>query len=363
MLLDDAEYMDRALHVAARGRGLTSPNPLVGAVVVSPDGVVVGSGYHRRAGEPHAEIHALRSAGVAARGATLFSTLEPCCHTGRTGPCVDRIVKAGVARVVIGVEDPHPQVHGEGIRFLREHGITVTVGVREAEAARMNLPFFIHTQRGRPLVMMKVALTRDGYVAEAPGVRSAITAERAGHDSHSLRAEFDAVGVGSETVLVDDPELTARAVHRARPLTRVIFDSRLRVPPTAAIFGTRDAGPIVIVTTKVTLAGSPDRAAALEANGARLLPAQVHDMTSALMMLGSEGVTSLLLEGGPTLHAAAWRAGVVDRVRIYVSPLAFGDKGVRWFETRSTVTEALEDLDVRMVGPDERTDGYVYRND
>jgi diaminohydroxyphosphoribosylaminopyrimidine deaminase/5-amino-6-(5-phosphoribosylamino)uracil reductase len=361
--LGDAEYMDRALSLAARGRGLTSPNPLVGAVVVSADGVVVGSGYHQRAGGPHAEIHALRSAGGAAHGATLFSTLEPCCHTGRTGPCVDSILAAGVARVVVGVEDPNPQVQGGGVRFLREHGIDVTVGVREAQAARLNLPFFVRVRYGRPLVMLKVALSRDGYVARQPGVRSAITAPPAVRDAHALRAEFDAIAVGSETLLVDDSALTAREVHRVRPLTRVIFDSRLRTPATAAIFGTRDAGPIVIVTSAADVANAPEQAAALARAGARLLQAPRHDLPSALRVLGAEGVTSLLLEGGPKVHAAAWEAGVVDRVRLYVSPAVFGAGGVPWFVTGASVRLALDDVDVRMVGPDECTEGYVHRTD
>ncbi|HAK56260.1 MAG: bifunctional diaminohydroxyphosphoribosylaminopyrimidine deaminase/5-amino-6-(5-phosphoribosylamino)uracil reductase RibD [Vicinamibacterales bacterium] len=363
MPLGDAEYMDRALSLAARGRGLTSPNPLVGAVVVSPDGVVVGSGYHERAGEPHAEIHALRAAGGAARGATLFSTLEPCCHTGRTGPCVDSILEAGVARVVVGVEDPNPRVRGGGVQFLREHGVDVTVGVREAQAARLNLPFFVRVRYGRPLVMLKVALSRDGYVARRSGVRSAITAPAAVRDAHALRAEFDAIAVGSDTALVDDPVLTAREVHRVRPLTRVIFDSRLRTPPASAVFGTRDAGPIVIVTSEADVAAVPERAAALEHAGARLLQAPRHDLPSALRVLGAEGVTSLLLEGGPRLHAAAWEARVVDRVRLYVSPAAFGAGGVPWFTTGASVREALDDVDVRMVGPDECTEGYVHRTD
>ena len=363
MPLADGEYMDRALRMAALGRGLTSPNPLVGAVVISPSGAVVGSGYHRRAGEPHAEVYALRAAGPAARGATLFSTLEPCCHTGRTGPCVDRIVEAGIARVVIGVEDPNPQVHGKGIQFLREHGIAVTVGVREAEAARLNLPFFIRVRYGRPFVMMKVALTRDECVAETLGVRSNITAEQTTSDVHALRAEFDAVGVGSGTMLIDDPELTVRASPQTRPLTRVIFDSRLRVPCSAAMFLTQQAGPILIVTTEAAVTHSSDHAEALESLGARLLVAPLHDLTSALTVLSNEGITSLLLEGGPTLHGAAWEAGVVDRVRIYVSQTEFGRSGVRWFRVRSAIVESLNNLDVRMVGPDECTDGYVHRID
>ena len=359
----DVAYMDRALSLADRGRGLTSPNPLVGAVVVSPDGVVVGSGYHRRAGEPHAEVHALRAAGPAAGGGTLFSTLEPCCHMGRTGPCVVRIVEAGVARVVVAVEDPHPRVRGGGIRFLQARGLDVTVGVREMEAARLNQPFFVRIRRGRPFVMMKAALTLDGRVAEAAGRRSAITGARAQRESHGLRAEFDAVAVGSETVLVDDPRLTAREVHRERPLARVVFDSRLRTPPSAALVSTLPAGPVIVMTTEAGVAAAPARAAALESAGVKLLVAPHHDLHAALAQLDREGITSILLEGGPRLQASAWRAGLVDRVRLYVAPFGVGPTGVPWLASQTLLLGMLDDLRVRMVGPDMLVDGYVHRAD
>ena len=359
----DVAYMDRALGLAGRGRGLTSPNPMVGALIVSPAGVVIGSGYHRRAGEPHAEVHALRAAGPAARGGTLFSTLEPCCHTGRTGPCVERIVEAGIARVVVAVEDPHPRVRGGGIRFLQSRGIEVTVGVRAAEAARLNQQFFVSVRRGRPFVMMKAALTLDGCVAKAPGCRSEITGARARRESHGLRAEFDAIAVGSETVLVDDPRLTVREVHRERPLTRVVFDSRLRMPPSAALLSTLPAGPVIVVTTEAAVEGAAARAAALESAGATLLVAPHHDLPAALARLDQEGLTSILLEGGPTLQASAWESGLVDRVRLYVAPFEVGPTGVPWLASRTQIVGTLEDLCVRMVGPDMSVDGYVHRAD
>ena len=363
MTLNDAGYMDQALALAARGRGLTAPNPMVGAVVVSPDGVVVGSGYHHRAGGAHAEVHALQAAGPAAQGATLFSTLEPCCHTGRTGPCVEQIVEAGVTRVVVAVEDPYPRVRGGGIRFLRDRGISVSVGVRAVEAARLNRPFFIRVRRGRPFVIVKAALSLDGCVAEAPGRRSAITGPQAQRQAHALRAEVDAVAVGSETVLVDDPRLTAREVHRTRPLTRVVFDSRLRTPPSAAVWSTIEAGPVVVVTTTAAVRAEPRRAAALESVGARLLIAPYHDLAAAFEALGREGLASMLLEGGPRLQAAAWAACLVDRVSLYVAPVEFGPVGVRWIDTPSLIVAALDELRVRMAGRDVCLDGYVYRID
>src|SRR3989442_11966673 len=174
-MLGAREYMDRALFHAARGRGRTSPNPLVGAVVVSPDGVIVGTGYHERAGEPHAEVRALAEAGARASGAPLYCTLEPCCHHGRTGPCVTRIVEAGVSRLVASVEDPNPLVHGQGFAFLRAHGVTVEVGVGADRAAAQNQPFFMLMKEGRPLVMLKAAASIDGRIAEAPGLRTFLT--------------------------------------------------------------------------------------------------------------------------------------------------------------------------------------------
>ena len=219
-VIDDA-MMDQALVLAARGRGATSPNPMVGAVVTRGDRIV-GRGFHARAGGPHAEVVALEEAGDAARGSTLYCTLEPCCHTGRTGPCVERIVGAGVRDVVVGVEDPDPRVNGAGIRYLHDQGITVTVGVRRQAAARLNEAFFTVKRRARPFVTMKAAVSLDGRIAAASGRRTPLTGPAALGHAHAVRAEVDAIAVGSETVLVDDPLLTARGAPRRRPLVRVV---------------------------------------------------------------------------------------------------------------------------------------------
>src|SRR5262245_358049 len=236
--MDDAQFMRKALALAERGRATTSPNPLVGAVVVDAEGVVVGRGAHRVAGGPHAEVVALDDAGERARGATLYCTLEPCCHTGRTGPCAPRVVSAGVARAVIAADDPNPLVSGRGLRHLREHGLRVTSGLMSADAERQNRPFMTVMRRRRPFVTLKAALSLDGRIAAAPGVRTALTGEAANRLIQRERAEVDAIAVGSETVLADDPRLTARTVFRARPLVRVIFDRRLRTSGSAAIFST-----------------------------------------------------------------------------------------------------------------------------
>ena len=360
--LSDADYMDKALSLASRGRGRTSPNPLVGSLVVA-HGVVVGAGFHRRAGEPHAEVHALRSAGDRAKGATLFSSLEPCCHVGRTGPCVARIVEAGIARVVVGVEDPYPLVAGGGIRYLRERGIQVDVGVRQREATRMNEAFFTYVRHHRPFVTMKVAVSADGRIAAAPGRRSALTASKANRRVHALRAEVDAIGVGSGTMLVDDPALTAREVYRDAPLTRVVFDTRLRTPATARVFSTLEHGPVIVFTTDAAAAAAPGAVEALTSAGATVERLASRDLSDALRHLGARGVTSLLLEGGATIHRAAWTAALVDRVQLYISPLTVGADGVPWIDAPTLSLGMLRDVRVEPCGRDTFIEGYVYRAD
>ena len=232
--------MATALALAERGRGRTSPNPLVGAVIVDDSGVVVGTGFHERAGEAHAEVHALRAAGARARGATLYCTLEPCSHTGRTGPCAVAVADAGIRRVVAAMQDPYPEVAGRGFAYLRDHGVEVEVGVREAEAQRLNEVFVTNVVARRPFVVAKIAISLDNAVAAAPGARTAISGAASQRHAQRVRAEVAAIGIGSGTLLADDPVLTARDVWRARPLIRVVFDRRLRTPPTARLCDTLD---------------------------------------------------------------------------------------------------------------------------
>jgi diaminohydroxyphosphoribosylaminopyrimidine deaminase/5-amino-6-(5-phosphoribosylamino)uracil reductase len=367
-MLSDADYMARALALAERGRGRTSPNPMVGAVVVSREGIIVGQGYHARAGGPHAEIYALEAAGPRARGATLYCTLEPCCHVGRTGPCVHRITAAGVTRVVAATADPNPLVSGRGFAYLSAHGIDVRVGARADEAARLNRAFFTYIRKRRPHVILKAAISLDGRIAAAPGVRTAITSEAANRHAHALRAEVDAIGVGSATVLIDDPLLTVRSVHRERPLARVIFDRRLRTPPSARVFSSLDRGPVRIVTTVAGIAAAPVRADALRAAGAELVPCDDGSLRGALERLASFEITSLLLEGGAELHAAAWDAGLVDAVHLFVAPRTIGPQGVPWLNGRHVALAALTERTVVPYGPDIVIEGvpypaYVHRAD
>jgi diaminohydroxyphosphoribosylaminopyrimidine deaminase/5-amino-6-(5-phosphoribosylamino)uracil reductase len=351
----DRDFMDRALQLAERGRGRTSPNPLVGAVVVSRDGAVLGQGFHRRVGEAHAETIALDEAGDRARGATLYCTLEPCSHRGRTGPCAERIVSAGISRVVAAVQDPNPLVNGKGFDYLRANGIAVDVGVGGAEARRLNQPFFTVMREHRPFVVLKAAMSADGYIAEAPGKRTMLTSAEADRHAHLFRAEVDAIAVGSETILVDDPLLTPRGAYRERPLIRVIFDRRLRTPAQAAVLSTLQAGPVIIMTSPAAQGG-----AQLKARGARVEIVEGSSLRAAFERLADLGVESLLLEGGSEVHAAAWDEDLVDLVSIYICPRVIGSGGVPFLGGRAFDASTLVDRREERLGPDRLIEGYVH---
>ena len=351
--------MDRALFLAGRGRGRTSPNPLVGAVVVAGDGVVVGQGFHRRAGEPHAEVLALEQSGPRARGATMYCTLEPCCHVGRTGPCVTKIVEAGISRLVAAIEDPNPLVNGKGFAHLRAHGVHVEVGLGASAARVLNQPFLTLMRERRPFVILKAAISRDGCLAEAEGRRTALTSAAANRHAHALRAEVDAIAVGAGTVLTDDPQLTARGAFRERPLIRVIFDRRLRTPAHAAVLSTRSLGPVIIITSPAA-AGNPALREPLEARGAVIVAARDRTLRAAVDALAERQVESLLLEGGAAIHAAAWDEGIVDFVRLYVTPHVFSTGGVPFLPGRSVDSLDLIDRHMEPLGPDTLIEGYVH---
>lgn len=352
--------MNRALLLASRGRGLTSPNPMVGAVVVS-GGEVVGQGYHHRAGGPHAEVEALRDAGPRAEGATLYCTLEPCCHHGRTGPCVVPIVGAGIRRVIAATEDPNPLVSGGGVRYLRERGVTVEVGLCAEEAAALNAPFFTMQAHGRPHVTVKVALSSDAGVALADRRPWRLTSAPLHRLMQRQRAEVDAIAVGVGTIETDDPQLTVREVYRERPLTRVVFDAQLRVSPSARLFSTWDAGPILIVTTAASAALQPARVAALRDVRAEVLAMPTSELAEALRALAGRSVQSLLLEGGPRLHKAALEAGVVDRVQLLVAPVLLGPDKLPWVGIDHVSFENLRDVRTSVVGPDVLIEANVHR--
>jgi diaminohydroxyphosphoribosylaminopyrimidine deaminase/5-amino-6-(5-phosphoribosylamino)uracil reductase len=358
-MLSDLDYMNRALDLAERGRGTTSPNPMVGAVVVREDGTIVGQGYHEYAGGPHAEVRALDEAGELARGASLYCTLEPCCHTGRTGPCVERVRTAGITRVVAASLDADPRVSGRGFAFLRHHGIEVSVGAGRERALRLNRAYFTFKTSRRPFVIMKAATSLDNRIAAGEGRRTRISSDASLRHAHTVRAEVDAVGVGSGTMLVDDPMLTVRDVYRRRPLTRVIFDRRLRTPPGARVFSTLDAGPVIIVSTPEGLETYAGRAADLKRAGAALEPIPGGTLAAALARLAELQIVSMVLEGGVTLHASAWAEGVVDAVHLYVSPIALGDKGVSWLDA-AVAAAALSERRTLPLDRDVFMEGYVH---
>jgi diaminohydroxyphosphoribosylaminopyrimidine deaminase/5-amino-6-(5-phosphoribosylamino)uracil reductase len=319
----DRVFMERALFLAERGRGRTSPNPLVGAVVVSADGVIVGHGAHLEAGGPHAEIFALDEAGARARGGTLYCTLEPCNHIGRTGPCVERILAAGIERVVTAVRDPNQRVRGGGIEALRARGVDVTIGVGADAAKRQNAPFFTWVSKHRPFITLKAAVSKDGFMSK-PGTRTRLTGAAADRYFHRQRAEIDAIAVGSGTILADNPQLTARGAYRGRPLTRVVFDGRGRSPGASRVFSTLEHGPVIMVVSASASMHDPIEHIRLEREGV-LIDRQVErDLPHVVGWLGARGILTLLVEGGAKLHQAFCDAGLVDSVEIVRTPHVLG---------------------------------------
>ncbi|HEX2149091.1 MAG TPA: bifunctional diaminohydroxyphosphoribosylaminopyrimidine deaminase/5-amino-6-(5-phosphoribosylamino)uracil reductase RibD, partial [Actinomycetota bacterium] len=318
----DEAWMRRALRLAARGRGRTSPNPMVGSVLVK-DGALIGSGWHRRAGGPHAEVLALREAGDDARGATAYVTLEPCAHHGRTPPCAEALIEAGIARVVAAMEDPDPRTSGKGVAALRQAGIAVETGVLESEARKLNEQYILHRITGRPFVTYKAGMSLDGRTAANDGSSQWITSDEARRDAHRLRAQSDAICAGVGTVLADDPKLTVRGAASQRPPLRVVVDSAARTPTAARVLS--GEAPTVLFTA----AGDANGAVAgLKEAGVEVvcLPGdngQV-DLPGMLRVLGDRGVISLLLEGGATLAGAFAKRGLVDRYVFYLAPKLLG---------------------------------------
>jgi diaminohydroxyphosphoribosylaminopyrimidine deaminase / 5-amino-6-(5-phosphoribosylamino)uracil reductase len=330
---DDERHMRHALRLAERGRGRVNPNPMVGAVIVR-GGRVVGEGWHRAAGQPHAEAVALERAGARAKGATMYVTLEPCAHVGRTPPCVDAIIRSGVRRCVVAIRDPHDIVDGRGLRRLRAAGVRVEVGLLAHEVEAQLAGYLMTHRRGRPRVTLKLATSLDGRIAPARGFARAgrgrwLTSREARHIAHQFRAEADAVVVGAGTARADDPRLTARGVRARRQPLRVVCDTRLRLPGTLGLL--RDGGGTVI-------ACGPDaperRRRALEARGVRVwrLPLAGTGVSPAALLrrLARAGCHDVLMEGGAGLAGAWLDARVVDRIVVMVAPVLLGRGGLGW---------------------------------
>ena len=365
-MTDDQRFMQRALDLAARARGLTSPNPMVGAVVVR-DGVAIAEGFHRAAGEPHAEIEALAAAGARARGATLYVGLEPCVHHGRTPPCAPAVISAGIRRVVVAITDPNPLVGGRGVAMLREAGLEVVSGVLEAPASALNRIFLTAMRERRPHVTLKAAATLDGKIADVHGASKWITGDAARVEAHRLRSEADAIIVGIGTVLADDPALTVRldGPWPREPL-RVVLDSTARTPATARLI---HAGTPARAIVAVGRDAPEARVRALEAAGVRILRCPGADGRVSpgdlLAELFSREVRGVLVEGGAEVAAAFVDAGLVDRVAMFFAPLVLGGAKapsiVAGAGRELKRALALGPLDVRRIGDDLFVEADVRR--
>jgi diaminohydroxyphosphoribosylaminopyrimidine deaminase/5-amino-6-(5-phosphoribosylamino)uracil reductase len=323
----DEHWMQRALALAERGRGFVEPNPLVGAVLVR-DGALVGEGWHRRYGAAHAEVNAFAAAGDAARGATLYVTLEPCCHHGKTPPCTDAVLRAGVARVVAAMADPFPQVAGRGAELLRAAGVPVEFGVCAAEARRLNAPYLKLLRTGRPYVHLKWAMTLDGKICTRTGDSKWISNDASRRRVHELRGRMDAVIVGIGTALADDPQLTARPPGPRQAL-RVVLDSAARLPLTSRLAATAREVPVLVAAHAGADAG---RIAALRAAGCEVLelPGAGRPSIAALLdALGQRRLTNVLVEGGAEVLGGCLDAGAVDEVQVFIAPRLAGGRGAK----------------------------------
>jgi len=326
----DIRFMRLAIHEARKGLGKTSPNPCVGAVVVK-DGLLIAQGYHRKAGMPHAEANALAMAGRDAAGATIYVTLEPCNHTGRTPPCTEKILAAGIKRVVVGMNDPNPLVSGGGNAYLSSRGLSVISGILEDECRQLNRPFIKHVTSGLPWVIMKAGLSVDGRIATRSGHSNWVTCDESRRQVHRLRDKVDAILVGSGTALADDPSLTARvAGRRGRDPLRVVLDTTLQMSADARMLQLESAAQTWIFCGPDA---DPDRRKQLEEAGAvvkkvALDPLGGLELTAVLKELGRADITSLLVEGGGTVHAAFLRDELYDQANLFIAPIFIGSEGV-----------------------------------
>lgn len=357
-LTQDEFLMRRALALARRGSGFVHPNPMVGAVVVRK-GKIVGYGWHLRAGEAHAEREAIARAGAAAGGATLYVSLEPCTHYGRTPPCVDAIIQAGISRVVVALRDPNPNVKGGGIELLRQAGLIVDEGVLKAPARELNLGWIRWISSGRPLVVVKLALSQDGRYSSPSAETSWISSERSRAQVQHIRRYANAVMVGYKTVLADNPRLTNRSGFGSQPL-RIVIDSRLEVPPNARVYhplGFDEDGPTPIALAVTTTKASYHARRQLELAGVEVLVFEDKkgrvDLDALLVVLGERGIQTVLCEGGGELALSLIRQRLCDRLVTYQAPLVLGGEGKVFFdELGNDGAKMLVKLWSRPVGPD-----------
>jgi len=360
--VDDEKLMRRALGLAQKGEGWTAPNPMVGAVIVN-NGHIVGEGFHQKAGTPHAEVHALTCAKERAKGAAIYVTLEPCCHHGRTPPCTDALIRAGVSKVVIAMADPNPKVAGGGIKQLREAGIEVVTGVLEREAKVLNEVFIKHIIFKRPFVALKSALTLDGKTATRTGSSKWITGEDSRLYAHKLRHKYDAILVGIGTVLTDDPLLTTRIPGLKNPI-RIIIDSSLRIPINARVLDS-EIGSAIIFTSMSP--GECSKVRWIEEKGVEIIHCPGEggkvDIVSVLDVLYRKGVTSILVEGGSEINGTFFDRRLIDKIYLFAAPKLVGSHlssgligGLGIGEMKEAVH--VEDLTVEKIGEDFLFIGY-----
>lgn len=325
--MNDNDYMRLALQLAEKGRGLTSPNPMVGSVI-EKDGEIIGQGWHEQYGKAHAERNALASCTKSPAGATMYVTLEPCCHYGRQPPCTDAIIEAGIKRVVVGSGDPNPKVSGKGIQILRSHGITVTEHMLQKDCEQLNEVFFHYIQTKRPFVVMKYAMTMDGKIASVSGASKWITGEAARHHVQTQRRRYMGIMAGVGTILADDPLLTCR-INGGRNPIRIICDTHLRTPARAQVVQTAGQIPTILATCCT----DREKQRIYENAGCRILLVNEKkghvDLLQLMEQLGREPIDSILLEGGGTLNWEALNSGIVQKVQAYVAPKLFGGQDAK----------------------------------
>jgi len=360
----DRNYMRQALREAKKGIGRTSPNPSVGAVIVK-NNKVIGKGYHKRAGTAHAEIHALKEAGKRAKEATLYVTLEPCNHTGRTPPCTEAVLKAGITRVVIGLLDPNPGVAGGGAETLASKGVAIASGILENECREIILPFIKHSTTGLPWVIMKAGMSLDGRIAEASGQSTRITGQGSLRRVHAIRNQVDAILVGIGTALVDDPSLTTRLQGRVsgRDPLRLVLDAELRLPETAAMLQQESSAQTWIFCAQ---GADKKKRSNLERAGAvvKTVPASSRgrlDLKAVLTELGRNQITTVLVEGGSRVHGSFLQANLADQVLLFVAPVFLGNQGVPLVsfsgKNRTEILPQMKIMSTRRYGEDLLIDG------
>ncbi len=364
--MTDLQYMQKAVKLSLKGKGKVSPNPMVGAVIVQK-GEMIAQGWHKKCGGDHAEIMAIKKAGTAVKGATLYVTLEPCAHQGRTPPCVDAVIASGFKRVVIGAKDPNPLTKGKSIRKLKAKGIKVDVGLLQEEILRINEVFVKYIEKKIPFFAAKIAQTLDGKIATSIGQSQWITAEDTRKYARKIRDQYDAILVGINTVLKDDPRLSAS--HKSKKIKKIVMDTTLMISRKARLFNDTDPGDCILVTTK---RASLAKRSVFENLGAHVLVAPILkngriDMIWMAKELAKEEISSILIEGGANVIGSALKHQLVDKMYFYIAPKIIGDKqaldsivGLDIFNLKKAM--ALENIKINKLNKDIMVEGYVFRN-